>query len=78
MSQKRAITQSDYQYQTGSSILQWYKLLQTLNENTSLHKLLSGNEKCDDTDAAINDDDDVDGYMIFTSLACYAGDTVKL
>ena len=55
-------------------ILQWYKVLQSLNEITaSLQKLLSGNEKCDkDTNGT---DDDTDGQMIPMCLPCYAGDT---
>ena len=51
-------------------ILQWYKVLQNLNEtNISLQKLLNGNENCDDD----TDDHPAAENMIPMCLPCYAG-----
>ena len=67
LSRKRAITQPKFggwlPISNLTCILQWNKVLQSLNEiNTSLQKLLNGNEKCDDdTDDDDADDDDADG-----------------
>ena len=63
LSRKRAITQPKFYGWLPISkltcILQWYKILQNLNEiNTSLQKLLNGDEKFDTDSAAADDDTD--------------------
>ena len=68
LSRKRAITPPIFggwlPISNLTCILQWYKLLQTLNEiNASLQKLLSRNEKCDDNATYDNMDRQLDSYL---------------
>ena len=72
LSTKRAITQPKFDgwlpISNLTCILQWYKLLQTLNKiNAFLQKIR--NEKCDED---VADDD-----MIPMCLPCYASDTKR-